>query len=454
MNPEIEKSYGMPLKKAGAKYTRKELRGLGWTNAMIDTLPACMAKKSKDVYYRASDVATSLESNPKFVEHLINEAADKQSKSHLRDIPAKRRAELAKALGSILQPAFETAAIASEVKPIAETWHNLFMAALLAPQPSKDSMYEVVRGSDIISKLQGIASKKSAKEASSTASRAKKWSKVGRSAWSAIEKDESSFDVDGYIEALDTLAQVEYQSQLVDTGITEPTADIFSFKSIRNNYPVNEGLYTCYLTYYVPAAITRDLEKLIVVDPKDEYPAARQMERRFEIHVGGTNTGKTYQSLQRLKEAATGVYLAPLRLLALEVQERMLDDGVICSMLTGEEEDIRPGATHISSTVEKLDINRRYDVAVIDECQLINDRDRGYAWTRAILGIQASEIHLCVAPEGLHILECLIKDLSEPYTIIQHERKVPLIWKDRPVKIAQAQKGDAFVAFSLSLIHI
>ena len=147
MNPEIEKSYGMPLKKAGAKYTRKELRGLGWTNAMIDTLPACMAKKSKDVYYRASDVATSLESNPKFVEHLINEAADKQSKSHLRDIPAKRRAELAKALGSILQPAFETAAIASEVKPIAETWHNLFMAALLAPQPSKDSMYEVVRGS-------------------------------------------------------------------------------------------------------------------------------------------------------------------------------------------------------------------------------------------------------------------------------------------------------------------
>ena len=122
----------------------------------------------------------------------------------------------------------------------------------------------------------------------------------------------------------------------MDTGITEPTADIFSFKSIRNNYPVNEGLYTCYLTYYVPAAITRDLEKLIVVDPKDEYPAARQMERRFEIHVGGTNTGKTYQSLQRLKEAATGVYLAPLRLLALEVQERMLDDGVICSMLTGE----------------------------------------------------------------------------------------------------------------------
>ena len=133
-------------------------------------------------------------------------------------------------------------------------------------------MYEVIRGCDIIQKLQGIASKKSAKEASSTVSRAKKWRKVGQSAWSAIEKENSSFDVESYIATLDALARVEYQSQLVDAGITEPTADIFSFKSIRNNYPVNEGLYTCYLTYYVPAAITRDLQKLIVVDPKDEYP--------------------------------------------------------------------------------------------------------------------------------------------------------------------------------------
>ena len=96
MSPKTEKNYGIPLKKAGAKYTRKELRSLGWTNAMIDVLPVCMAKRNNDVYYRASDVAAALESNPKFVEYLINEAADKQSKAHLRDIPAERRAELAK----------------------------------------------------------------------------------------------------------------------------------------------------------------------------------------------------------------------------------------------------------------------------------------------------------------------------------------------------------------------
>lgn len=448
MDLDTKKDFGMPLKKPGAQYTRKELKKCGWTNEMVDSLPACMAKRGNSVYYRASDVAAALEANPKFVEFLIEQKVDKQAKNRMRDIPSKRRTELAKQLADILQPAFDTAAISPEIKPIAEAWHNLFIGALLAPQPPKNAMYSVIHSADIISKLQGVASKKSAKESSSTVSRAKKWSSVGRSAWTSLAANGFSFDVDGYLAALDALAQAEFQSQLVDTGVTESITDILSVKAIRNNYPINEGLYTCYLTYYVPAAISRDLEKLIVVDPKDEYPAARQMTRRFEIHVGGTNTGKTYQSLQRLKDAATGVYLAPLRLLALEVQERMLDEGVICSMLTGEEEDIRPGATHISSTVEKLDINRRYDVAVIDECQLINDRDRGYAWTRAILGVQAAEIHLCVAPEGLHILELLIKDLGEPYTVVQHERKVPLIWKDRPVKITQAQQGDAFVAFS------
>lgn len=39
-----------------------------------------------------------------------------------------------------------------------------------------------------------------------------------------------------------------------------------------------------------------------------------------------------------------------------------------------------------------------YDVAVIDECQMIADRERGYAWTRAILGVLAPEVHLCAAP--------------------------------------------------------
>ena len=227
-----------------------------------------------------------------------------------------------------------------------------------------------------------------------------------------------------------------------------PVADILNIPAAQQVYPLDRDLHFCYLTYYIPDTISHELSCLLEIDPKDEFPEARLMKRKFLIHVGGTNTGKTYESLQRLQHAESGVYLAPLRLLALEVQETMLEHGINCSMLTGEEEDIRPNAKHISSTVEMLNIRTHYDVAVIDECQMITDKSRGYAWTRAILGVLAPEIHLCVAPEGLNILKRLLKETGEPYEIIQHERKVPLQWQNQKVSLKQAQPGDAFVAFS------
>ena len=94
----------------------------------------------------------------------------------------------------------------------------------------------------------------------------------------------------------------------------------------------------------------------MALNPKDEYPEARAMDRHFILHLGGTNTGKTYAGFQRLKQARTGVYLAPLRLLALEAQEVLLDAGIDCSLTTGEEEDRRAGDTHVAATAEKLDL--------------------------------------------------------------------------------------------------
>lgn len=211
---------------------------------------------------------------------------------------------------------------------------------------------------------------------------------------------------------------------------------------------LDNSLYQIYLVDYIPSMIRAQLSDLITVDPKDEYPMARMMERHFILHVGGTNTGKTYQSLNRLAQADSGVYLAPLRLLALEVQESMLARGVNCSMLTGEEEDIRPGATHIASTVEKLDVNRVYTVAVVDECQMIADRERGFAWTRAILGCCAQEIHLCTAPEGLSILKQLIESCGECYEVQEHARMAPLKLQDSPIAMDEVQEGDALIAFS------
>lgn len=238
---------------------------------------------------------------------------------------------------------------------------------------------------------------------------------------------------------------------LYDYAKHETQKDLIPFLSLPD-FPsdklLTSSLYQIYLVDCIPMMIRMQLSDLITVDPKDEYPMARMMERRFVIHVGDTNTGKTYQSLNRLAQAQSGVYLAPLRLLALEVQESMLARGVNCSMLTGEEEDIRPGATHIASTVEKLDPHRRYEVAVVDECQMISDSARGFAWTRAILGCCALEIHLCTAPEGVEILIQLIESCGESYEVISHTRMADLTLLNKPITLSDAREGDAFIAFS------
>ena len=114
------------------------------------------------------------------------------------------------------------------------------------------------------------------------------------------------------------------------------------------------------------------------------------------MHVGPTNCGKTYQALERLKTAENGVYLGPLRLLALEVYEKMTDAGIPCTMLTGEECIYQENSRIVSSTIEMLDISGYYDIAVIDEAQMIADEERGHSWTRSILGLKAKEIHICM----------------------------------------------------------
>ncbi len=238
---------------------------------------------------------------------------------------------------------------------------------------------------------------------------------------------------------------------LSDFAAAQPEADVDALLAARG-FPagqlLREGLGSVWSVWYVPQAIRTSLSLLIALNPKDEYPEARAMHRRFILHLGGTNTGKTYAGFQRLIRAKTGVYLAPLRLLALEAQETLLDAGVDCSLSTGEEEDLREGDTHLAATAEKLDLKRRYEAAVIDECQMIADPQRGYAWTRAILGVLSPEVHLCAAPEAKQLLVRLIESCGDSVEVAVHERATPLLCMSHPIDYQRVQPGDALITFS------
>lgn len=75
--------------------------------------------------------------------------------------------------------------------------------------------------------------------------------------------------------------------------------------------------------------------------------------------------------------------------------------------LSGEQVVRLPQSSCISATVEAADLHRIYHVAVLDEIQMIENTERGSAWTRALLGLQAETIHLCGSAEALELIEKL-----------------------------------------------
>lgn len=209
-----------------------------------------------------------------------------------------------------------------------------------------------------------------------------------------------------------------------------------------------ETLFTLYPKYRQHKVKDKILE-LVPTRPEMEFAEVREMHRHFILHIGPTNSGKTFRSLERLKLAKCGVYLGPLRLLALEVYEQMCHYDVPCTMRTGQECIEEEGSRVTASTIEMADFDENYDIAVIDEAQMVTDPDRGHSWTKAILGLRAKEIHICMSPAAEQAILHLIQLCQDDYEIERYVRKTKLLCEDVPFVFPDdVQSGDALIVFS------
>ncbi|KAK4155788.1 P-loop containing nucleoside triphosphate hydrolase protein [Chaetomidium leptoderma] len=191
--------------------------------------------------------------------------------------------------------------------------------------------------------------------------------------------------------------------------------------------------------------------------PYEWFPATRMIQRTIHLHVGPTNSGKTYNALKALENSRTGIYAGPLRLLAHETWSRFGAKNKPCALLTGEEMRI-PTDTDTwfhSCTVEMTPLNTKVDVAVIDEIQMIASDDRGWAWTQAFLGVQAKEVHLCGEERVVPLIQDLCARIGEKCVVHEYKRLNPLETMSNSLegKFSNLQKGDAVVAFSRVAIH-
>ncbi|MGL4847331.1 MAG: helicase-related protein [Clostridium sp.] len=260
------------------------------------------------------------------------------------------------------------------------------------------------------------------------------------------------FNLKGYEDVYeDYLDLLKYISREILEDYNKKNNSNFKFNDIAGeNYRnlINSGIMTILVKEHIPRVIREDFDKAFPDNPKDEFILARKIERKFIIHLGDTNTGKTYNAMERLKTAKEGVYLSPLRILALEIFEKLNDEGITCSLSTGEEEDIKEKATHMSCTIEKANLKKLYDIAVIDEIQMLHDMQRGDAWTKALLGLPAREIHLCGALSSLDIIKEILDNIGEDYEIKEYKRRVPLEVERHEFNLKDVEEGDALVLFS------
>ena len=226
--------------------------------------------------------------------------------------------------------------------------------------------------------------------------------------------------------------------------------DFDFYEVVRGNYNtfLNSGVMTVLTKQHVPKLIGEAFEEAFPDNPKDEYMVTRRMKRKIYIHLGDTNTGKTYNAVERLKTAKKGVYLSPLRILALENYDKLNNEGIVCDLMTGEEEIIKENSTHVSCTIEKVNLKQSYDIAVIDEIQMISDTQRGIAWSRAVLGLRCNEIHICGAMNAKELLIKILEDCEDDYEIKEYHRNIPLIVETKNFSYNDVQEGDAIVVFS------
>lgn len=174
-------------------------------------------------------------------------------------------------------------------------------------------------------------------------------------------------------------------------------------------------------------------------------------EPKYIIHIGPTNSGKTYNAILDLVENG-GTYLAPLRLLAWEIYEKVRNEkNIPCSLITGEERIIDVNSIITSSTIEMFDYNKFYETIVIDECFMLSDKDRGKSWFKAITMGNAKKIHLIANNESEFIIKKILSNIGRTnIEIKKYDRLVPL----EVVKIKQGKPPKKSVLITFSRIEV
>lgn len=177
--------------------------------------------------------------------------------------------------------------------------------------------------------------------------------------------------------------------------------------------------------------------------------------------LGPTNTGKTRLAIDRMLGHSTGMIGLPLRLLAREVYDRVVEakGKRAAALITGEERIAPDTARYFVCTTEAMPFAAdgrdaradagRVEFLALDEIQLARDPDRGHVFTERLLAARGRAETMWLGAESMRPL---VRALFPGAAIDRRERFSKLSYAG-PMKLTRLPKRSAIVAFSAEEVY-
>ncbi len=167
--------------------------------------------------------------------------------------------------------------------------------------------------------------------------------------------------------------------------------------------------------------------------------------------LGPTNTGKTHLAIERMIGHESGMIGLPLRLLAREVYQRVVEKTGEhnVALVTGEEKIKPDRPRYWVSTVEAMPRDLDLAFVAVDEVQIAADLDRGHTFTDRLLHQRGREETLLI---GSNTMRPLIEALIPGIHVITRPRLSKLTFAGEK-KVSRLPRRSAIVAFSAEEVY-
>jgi ATP-dependent RNA helicase SUPV3L1/SUV3 len=178
---------------------------------------------------------------------------------------------------------------------------------------------------------------------------------------------------------------------------------------------------------------------------------AAERARGVTAVLGPTNTGKTHLAIERMLGHGSGMIGLPLRLLAREVYQRVVERAGVnaVALVTGEEKIKPDGARYWIATAEAMPRDLNVDFVAIDEIQLGADSERGHVFTDRLLNQRGRHETLVI---GAGTMRGLIETLLPGANIVSRPRLSKLTFAGEK-KLSRLPARTAIVAFSAEEVY-